>query len=58
MFKELYDWEPKIGLADGLERTYRWIFGQLSAGATGRTACSVVPTQLSGPVEVMHQRVG
>jgi nucleoside-diphosphate-sugar epimerase len=58
MFKELYDWEPKIGLADGLERTYRWIFGQLSAGATGRTVCSVVPTQLSGHVEVIHQRVG
>jgi GDP-D-mannose 3',5'-epimerase len=58
MFKELYHWEPKIGLVDGLERTYRWIFNQLSAGSTGRTACSGVPTRLSGPLEVMHRRVG
>jgi hypothetical protein len=58
MFKELYNWEPTIGLADGLECTYRWIFNQLSAGATGRTACSIVPTRLSGPLEVMHRRVG
>jgi GDP-D-mannose 3', 5'-epimerase len=58
MFKELYNTEPTIGLADGLERTYRWIFNQLSAGSTGRTGCSVVPTRLSGPVEVMHRRVG
>jgi nucleoside-diphosphate-sugar epimerase len=58
MFKELYDCEPKIGLADGLERTYRWIFDQVSAAATGRTACSVVPTRLNEPVEVMHRRVG
>jgi GDP-D-mannose 3', 5'-epimerase len=58
MFKELYNWEPTIGLADGLECTYRWIFNQLSAGATGRTACSIVPTRLSGPLEVVHRRVG
>jgi GDP-D-mannose 3',5'-epimerase len=58
MFKELYNWEPTIGLADGLERTYRRIFDQLSAGATGRSPCSVVPNRLSGPVEVVHRRVG
>jgi nucleoside-diphosphate-sugar epimerase len=29
MIREIYDWEPSISLADGLERTYRWIFDQL-----------------------------
>ena len=29
MIREIYDWEPSIPLADGLERTYRWIFDQL-----------------------------
>ena len=27
---ELLGWEPRISLADGLERTYRWIYDQLS----------------------------
>jgi nucleoside-diphosphate-sugar epimerase len=58
MFKELYDWEPTIRLADGLERTYRWIFDKLSAGPTGRKACPVVPTRLSEPLEAVHRRVG
>jgi GDP-D-mannose 3', 5'-epimerase len=31
MIREIYDWEPSISLADGLERTYRWIFDQLSS---------------------------
>ncbi|MGB8793471.1 MAG: hypothetical protein WCD33_18450 [Mycobacterium sp.] len=31
LIKEIYGWEPSITLADGLERTYRWIFDQLSA---------------------------
>jgi GDP-D-mannose 3', 5'-epimerase len=36
LIKEIYGWEPSITLADGLERTYRWIFEQLSgSGATG-----------------------
>jgi GDP-D-mannose 3', 5'-epimerase len=29
LIKEIYGWEPSITLADGLERTYRWIFDQL-----------------------------
>ena len=29
LIQEIYDWEPSIPLADGLERTYRWIFDQL-----------------------------
>lgn len=57
MFKALYNWEPTICLADGLERTYRWIFDQLSM-ATARTACSQVPPRLTEPVEVMQRRVG
>jgi GDP-D-mannose 3', 5'-epimerase len=28
---EIYGWEPSTRLADGLERTYRWIYDQLSA---------------------------
>jgi nucleoside-diphosphate-sugar epimerase len=31
LIKEIYNWEPSISLADGLERTYRWIFDQLSS---------------------------
>jgi GDP-D-mannose 3', 5'-epimerase len=30
LIREIYGWEPSISLADGLERTYRWIFDQLS----------------------------
>ena len=30
MIQEVYGWEPSIRLADGLERTYRWIYDQLS----------------------------
>jgi GDP-D-mannose 3', 5'-epimerase len=36
MIKELYGWEPSISLADGLDRTYRWIFDQLSAKRNGQ----------------------
>jgi len=40
LIKEIYDWEPSITLADGLELTYRWIFDQLTSGerAGERTA--------------------
>ncbi len=38
MFKELYNWEPSVRLADGLARNYRWIFDQLAAGASPHTA--------------------
>lgn len=31
LIKEIYGWEPSIRLADGLERTYRWIFDELSS---------------------------
>jgi GDP-D-mannose 3', 5'-epimerase len=29
MMREIYGWEPSTTLADGLERTYRWIYDQL-----------------------------
>ena len=29
LLRKTLDWEPQIGLEDGLERTYRWIGGQL-----------------------------
>ncbi|HZN78660.1 MAG TPA: NAD-dependent epimerase/dehydratase family protein [Mycobacterium sp.] len=31
LIQEIYGWEPSIRLADGLERTYQWIFDILSA---------------------------
>jgi GDP-D-mannose 3',5'-epimerase len=37
MCRKVYGWEPSITLADGLERTYRWIFDQLST-RSGRHA--------------------
>ena len=30
LIRETYDWEPSISLADGLEKTYQWIFDQVS----------------------------
>ena len=29
LIQSIYDWEPSIKLADGLERTYSWIYDQL-----------------------------
>ncbi|MEJ7635441.1 NAD-dependent epimerase/dehydratase family protein [Aeromicrobium sp.] len=31
MFESIYGWEPSISLRDGLEKTYAWIYDQLSA---------------------------
>lgn len=33
MFHEIYGWEPSISLRDGLDKTYAWIYDQLSARA-------------------------
>ncbi len=33
MFHSIYGWEPSISLRDGLEKTYGWIYDQLSARA-------------------------
>lgn len=36
LIKQIHGWEPIITVADGLERTYTWIFDQLvSNGVTG-----------------------
>lgn len=31
MIKELYGWEPSTRLADGLEKTYSWIYSQMAS---------------------------
>jgi len=36
LIKKIYGWEPSIKLADGLERTYRWIYDQLAARETAK----------------------
>lgn len=42
MFRAIYGWEPSTRLADGLERTYRWIYDQLAArGDSGGVRSSV-----------------
>ena len=33
LLRSLLDWEPAIPLRTGLEKTYRWIEGQISAAA-------------------------
>lgn len=38
LIKELLAWEPSIRLEDGLERTYRWIFDQMTARTEGKAA--------------------
>ena len=34
LINEVLGWEPSIRLRDGLEKTYRWIYDELSSGAT------------------------
>ncbi|WP_205390361.1 NAD-dependent epimerase/dehydratase family protein [Mycolicibacterium hippocampi] len=36
MIQEIYGWEPSIRLADGLERTYRWVYDQLASRSGAR----------------------
>lgn len=31
LIQQIYGWEPSIRLADGMERTYKWIYDQLKA---------------------------
>ncbi len=38
MIEQIYGWEPSIRLADGLERTYRWIYDQLAERSRSRAA--------------------
>jgi GDP-D-mannose 3',5'-epimerase len=32
LIREVLDWEPSTPLADGMERTYRWIWDQMASG--------------------------
>jgi GDP-D-mannose 3', 5'-epimerase len=34
LFQKIYGWEPSIGLREGLETTYGWIYDQMKAGFT------------------------
>ncbi len=36
MICEKLGWEPSIRLRDGLEKTYRWIEGEMAAGSSGK----------------------
>ncbi len=38
VIKELLDWEPSIALADGMEKTYRWIYDQMTGTEEKRLA--------------------
>jgi nucleoside-diphosphate-sugar epimerase len=38
LIQQIYGWEPSIRLADGLERTYRWIYDQLASRERARAA--------------------
>jgi nucleoside-diphosphate-sugar epimerase len=29
LIREIYGWEPSIPLADGLEKTYAWVYDQV-----------------------------
>jgi nucleoside-diphosphate-sugar epimerase len=31
LIRSIFDWEPSTRLRDGLERTYRWIYGQMTS---------------------------
>ena len=32
LIQKIYTWEPATKLSDGLERTYRWIYDQMTKG--------------------------
>ena len=34
MIKEVLGWSPSISLEEGLEKTYAWIYDQISNGAS------------------------
>ena len=35
LIKKYLGWEPGIALRDGMEKTYRWIYDEMLAGAQG-----------------------
>jgi GDP-D-mannose 3',5'-epimerase len=50
LIKQLLGWEPGIPLEVGLEKTYRWIWNEISAGdvAAGPRASSSNTSMVSG----------
>ena len=44
LIQKIFGWEPSTRLRDGLEKTYRWIYDQMSAGAKKQ---SVAPAQVA-----------
>ena len=32
LIKELMDWAPSVRLEDGMEKTYKWIYDEMSSG--------------------------
>jgi GDP-D-mannose 3',5'-epimerase len=42
LIRKLFDWEPSTRLRDGLERTYRWIYEQMTSGS---------PAQMRAPAQ-------
>jgi GDP-D-mannose 3',5'-epimerase len=36
LIRKLFNWEPSTRLRDGLERTYKWIDGEMTANFTGK----------------------
>ena len=44
LIRKVFNWEPSTRLKDGLEKTYQWIYGQMSAGSSGK---SRVPAQVA-----------
>jgi nucleoside-diphosphate-sugar epimerase len=36
MILERLGWEPSTKLRDGMEKTYRWIEGEIASGASGK----------------------
>jgi len=41
LIQKIYNWEPATKLSDGLERTYRWIYDQMTKGKPLRVEAGV-----------------
>jgi len=38
LIQKVFGWEPDTKLRDGMEKTYRWIYDQMGAGAKRKSA--------------------
>src|SRR5207237_5006676 len=41
LIQKIHNWEPATKLRDGLERTYRWIYDQMTKGKVSRVETEV-----------------